>query len=222
MTFTPYANWIIPGHLMLGRYPYIEPSRCQARAKAEKQLDMILRAGITTFICLQEELPSHDDMKIGGHNGFMPYKAVAQMMAASLSGPVTQEELDGLRNPQLDKFLPPKKKANPQSTRRNLNFSYDPIVDLNLPDKDQMLRLVDGLKSRILGGEVVYMHCWGGRGRAGTIASCFLAACYGLSADEILARIQRAFDTRQDGGRQSPETPAQKEFVRSFVDELKQ
>ena len=29
MTFTPYANWIIPGHLMLGRYPYIEPSRCQ-------------------------------------------------------------------------------------------------------------------------------------------------------------------------------------------------
>ena len=91
------------------------------------------------------------------------------------------------------------------------------------------------------------MHCWGGRGRAGTIASCFLAACYGLSADEILARIQRAFDTRQDGGksfgmqlcsvlghaphaagaglpagRQSPETPAQKDFVRNFVDELKQ
>ena len=90
------------------------------------------------------------------------------------------------------------------------------------------------------------MHCWGGRGRAGTIASCFLAACYGLSADEILDRIQRAFDTRQDGGesfgmqlcsvfghvlhktvacppagRQSPETPAQKEFVRNFVDELK-
>ena len=41
--------------------------------------------------CLQEELPGHDEMKIGGHNGFMPYKAVAQMMAASLSGPVTQE-----------------------------------------------------------------------------------------------------------------------------------
>ena len=26
---------------------------CRAREKAEKQLDMILRAGITTFICLQ-------------------------------------------------------------------------------------------------------------------------------------------------------------------------
>ena len=26
--FMPYANWLIPGHLMVGRYPYIEPSRC--------------------------------------------------------------------------------------------------------------------------------------------------------------------------------------------------
>ncbi len=26
--FTPYANWLIPGHLMVGRYPYVEPSRC--------------------------------------------------------------------------------------------------------------------------------------------------------------------------------------------------
>ena len=28
VTFTPYANWLIPGHLMVGRYPYVEPSRC--------------------------------------------------------------------------------------------------------------------------------------------------------------------------------------------------
>ena len=26
--FAPYANWLIPGHLMVGRYPYVEPSRC--------------------------------------------------------------------------------------------------------------------------------------------------------------------------------------------------
>ena len=27
--FSSYANWIIPGHVMLGRYPYVEPSRCR-------------------------------------------------------------------------------------------------------------------------------------------------------------------------------------------------
>ena len=27
-TFASYANWLIRGHLMLGRYPFVEPSRC--------------------------------------------------------------------------------------------------------------------------------------------------------------------------------------------------
>ena len=38
-------------------------------------------------VLLQEELPSQRDMKIGGHRGFMPYMAVAQGIAASLTGP---------------------------------------------------------------------------------------------------------------------------------------
>ena len=36
---------------------------------------------------MQEELPSQHDMKIGGHNGFMPYMAVANGIAGALSGP---------------------------------------------------------------------------------------------------------------------------------------
>lgn len=36
---------------------------------------------------LQEELPSQDKMKIGGHKGFMPYMSVAKGIAASLTGP---------------------------------------------------------------------------------------------------------------------------------------
>lgn len=36
---------------------------------------------------VQEELPSQHEMKIRGHNGFMPYMAVAQGIAASLTGP---------------------------------------------------------------------------------------------------------------------------------------
>lgn len=38
-----------------------------------------------------------------------------------------------------------------------------------------------------------------------------------LSADEVLARVQRAFDTRQDDNRRSPETDEQHAFVREFV-----
>lgn len=37
------------------------------------------------------------------------------------------------------------------------------------------------------------------------------------SADEALERVQRSFDTRQDGGRRSPETDEQIALVKAFV-----
>ncbi|DBA75033.1 TPA: hypothetical protein ACH3X1_010370 [Trebouxia sp. C0004] len=191
----------------------------RSRDKGEAQVRKIVEAGVTTFVCLQEELPSQDRMKIGGHKGFMPYMSVAKGIAASLTGPSETAEMDGLRNPHIDRFLPPKRKEN-KSGRRQLSFVFDPIVDLNLPDKDQMLALVEQLKGFLTDGQVVYMHCWGGRGRAGTIASCFLASCYHLTADETADRIQLAFDTRNDGGRRSPETPDQRKFVKNFITEL--
>ena len=46
------------------------------------------------------------------------------------------QEMEGLRNPHIDKFLPPKRKED-KSERRQLSFVYDPIVDLNLPNEDQ-------------------------------------------------------------------------------------
>lgn len=51
--FAPYANWIVPGSVMLGRYPYVEPSRCRSYDVGEAQLTALLEAGITTFVCLQ-------------------------------------------------------------------------------------------------------------------------------------------------------------------------
>ena len=44
------------------------------------------------------------------------------------------------------------------------------------------------------------MHCWGGRGRAGTLGACMLGDLYGIDAEEALLRIQKAFDTRGDPG----------------------
>ncbi len=56
------------------------------------------------------------------------------------------------------------------------------------------------VRGRLAAGECVYVHCWGGRGRAGTVGACALATLYGLPADEALARVQAAFDTRRDDG----------------------
>jgi hypothetical protein len=37
----------------VGRYPYVEPSRCKTYQEGEQKLEQILKAGITTFMSLQ-------------------------------------------------------------------------------------------------------------------------------------------------------------------------
>lgn len=51
--FSDFANWLVPDKLLVGRYPYVEPSRCKTYEEGEKKLQQILKAGVTTFISLQ-------------------------------------------------------------------------------------------------------------------------------------------------------------------------
>ena len=55
-SFASFSNWIIPEHLMVGRYPYVEPGelkKCATHAVGEEQLKKILETGIRTFVSLQ-------------------------------------------------------------------------------------------------------------------------------------------------------------------------
>ena len=38
LRFTRFANWLVPGSVMLGRYPYVEPGRCQSTAVGDEQV----------------------------------------------------------------------------------------------------------------------------------------------------------------------------------------
>ncbi len=41
-----------------------------------------------------------------------------------------------------------------------------------------MLDIVHDLELRVAAGGKLYMHCWGGRGRVGTVGACLLASMY--------------------------------------------
>ena len=60
--------------------------------------------------------------------------------------------------------------------------------------------ITEDIRRRIGAGEKIYMHCWGGRGRAGTLGACLLGDLYGIGAEDALLRVQKAFDTRGDAG----------------------
>lgn len=86
------------------------------------------------------------------------------------------------------------------------------------PSRCRLAALVKDLAARVEKGQTLYVHCWGGRGRAGMVGTALLAELYAMGADEALERVQRAFDTRQDEGRRSPETVEQRAFVRQFIE----
>ena len=44
---------------------------------------------------------------------------------------------------------------------------------------------------------VVYLHCWGGHGRAGTVVCLLLHLLYGLDAAEAMMRCQFVHDLRR-------------------------
>ena len=245
-SFSDVAHWIVPGALMVGRYPYVEPSRCSNREVGEEQMkDILERGGVRKFVCLQAELPPQEQMPVGGVKGFLPYRPTATLIAAALSGPPSLEVMEGLRNPHLDAFLPPRRKADrhakdanhmnaeAERLRIDISFAHRPLEDMEVPKTTREIRdIVDEEIAPFLtkkggqgggkensGGGVLYLHCWGGRGRAGMVAAATLARLYGIPADEALERVDRALKTREPGGR-APQTDEQVEFVRQFIREL--
>ncbi|MGH7461657.1 MAG: protein-tyrosine phosphatase family protein [Longimicrobiales bacterium] len=95
-----------------------------------------------------------------------------------------------------------------------------PIRDLGVPTVELMGRILDTIDSELSSGATVYLHCWGGVGRTGTVAGCYLRR-QGWDPDEALAEVGRLFATMpeaktiQHAG--SPETHEQREFVRAWA-----
>ena len=89
------------------------------------------------------------------------------------------------------------------------------ICDLGIPTRQLMSEILAAVRTELDEGRPVYVHCWGGIGRTGTVAGCWLVE-QGLSPDEALERIVALRRGTPDVSRRSPETDEQCGFVRSW------
>jgi predicted protein tyrosine phosphatase len=90
-----------------------------------------------------------------------------------------------------------------------------PIRDMSAPSATTMRTILDAVDAAINQGETIYVHCFGGIGRTGTVVGCYLVQ-QGMSGEKALAEIARRRADTPDGWRRSPETDAQQELVRSW------
>ena len=90
-----------------------------------------------------------------------------------------------------------------------------PIPDLATPTQEQMVIILNVIDQAIDEGRKVYVHCWGGIGRTGTVVGCYLVR-HGMNGREALRQIAEWRKGTPDGWRQSPETAAQCTMVENW------
>eukprot|EP00741_Cyanophora_paradoxa_P002627 tig00000615_g2549.t1 len=155
----------------------------------------ILKKGIDTFCCLQAEAEQYcPESRWRKGQGIRTYLQDARELLKREQSQLSQRKVDWLHCKIRDGFIGP-----------------DEVV----------MALVEHLCARFVRGDVLYVHCWGGHGRTGTIVSLMLVYLYGLSADEAMKIVQWTHDRRKNPqNMRSPESPAQIAQVRRLAQQV--
>jgi hypothetical protein len=101
---------------------------------------------------------------------------------------------------------------------RSLQHVSIPIRDMSVPSSPEVAaRILDAIDEELEDGGVVYLHCWGGIGRTGTIVGCWLVR-HGLDGEAAIGHLNELW---QDNPKRSwwpriPQTDRQFEYIRRW------
>ncbi len=90
------------------------------------------------------------------------------------------------------------------------------VRDRSLPSAWTVRRALDVIDGSISDGQPVFVHCWAGLGRAGSIVGCYLQRHGFAAAQDVLEKIADLRRFVPGGSASSPQTAEQIEMVRSW------
>lgn len=104
------------------------------------------------------------------------------------------------------------------AAKRSANVSHVRLAirDVSVPTPWKMRAILATIGLAIDDGEVVYVHCWGGVGRTGTVLGCLLRET-GATGEAALEQLKGMRSGTQRARRTSPETHEQRTFVEQWT-----
>lgn len=92
----------------------------------------------------------------------------------------------------------------------DLRLLRHPVHDMDIPSPRRMKTILDAIDTSLAEDRPVYVHCWGGFGRTGTVVGCWLARHGIAQGEEVLEEIARL---REGMSGDSPQTDEQCHMV---------
>ena len=91
------------------------------------------------------------------------------------------------------------------------------IHDMSVPDAERMDAIQSAIDASLERDRPVYAHCWGGRGRTGTVVGAYLIR-RGLATSENFVDVISDLRRHLPHAASSPETQEQIDFVRRWAE----
>jgi hypothetical protein len=95
---------------------------------------------------------------------------------------------------------------------KTVSYQRFPIPDYAAPETSQMVAILNAIDAALQAGRVVYVHCYAGIGRTGTVVGCYLAR-HGLTGKPALDKIRELRSTLPNSWASSPESDEQYRLV---------
>jgi hypothetical protein len=99
-----------------------------------------------------------------------------------------------------------------------IDYRRMPIPDFDTPTAATIRHILDVLDAALAAGHHVYLHCYAGVGRTGTVVGCFLVrhGWSGQAALDQIVELRRELDPER---RPSPITSEQRARIRGWADD---
>lgn len=141
-------------------------------------------------------------------------RMLGDLLGLGINTYVNLQEPDekGQGKPFMDYRSAAQEMAEPRGVR--VLFKRFAVPDQGVPTPEVMTTILDHLDAELAAGRNVYLHCWGGNGRTGTVVGCWLVR-HGRTAEQALdemrgGRANRGFSAS------APENDTQRTLIRRW------